>query len=330
VFQATLRDKGGFHLIRKILLLGRNGQVGKELATQLPCLGELVAVDRQQVDLAKPNDVRDIIRQVHPSIIVNAAAYTAVDQAEKDDQAAQTVNADAPALMAKEAKKIGALLVHYSTDYVFDGSKNSPYGEDDSPNPVSVYGKTKLAGEDAIREVGHPFLVFRTAWVYGTSGRNFLLTILRLATEREELRIVNDQIGAPTWSSEIAAGTTRVLQMFLERGLDSLSDQAGIYHMTASGETTWYQFANAILEEASRIAREVPWFRHATNGHALVTRRIFPISTAQYPTPAKRPAYSVLSNARLKRVFGFQLPSWPSQLSMAFGNHQGHAEPSEG
>lgn len=299
--------------MRRILLVGRNGQVGTELVNYLPCLGDLVALGRSELDLSNPGEVRRIIREVRPFIIVNAAAYTAVDQAEKEQQLAWTINADAPELMAKEAKNIGALFVHYSTDYVFDGSNNSPYEEGDAPSPINVYGKTKLAGEQAIRQVEPPYLLFRTAWVYGTVGRNFLLTILRLATEREHLRIVDDQLGTPTCSDQIAWGTTQVLRTLIERGIDS--GQAGIYHMTASGQTSWYHFAQAILEKASGDVSNLGWFVQATGGRPLITRLISPISTLEYPTPAKRPAYSVLSNARLMRDFGLQLPDWLAQLS---------------
>ncbi len=201
-----------------ILLTGKNGQVGCELLRLLPQLGELVAVGHNQLDLSKPADIRRIIQDVRPQLIVNAAAYTAVDQAERDETTAQAVNTEAPGLMAEEAKKIGAVLVHYSTDYVFDGAKRLPYDEADSANPINVYGKTKLAGEQAIRGSGVPHLIFRTSWVYATRGRNFLLTILRLATEREELRIVCDQTGAPTWGREIAVSTANTLAQVIGRG----------------------------------------------------------------------------------------------------------------
>src|SRR6202521_687097 len=187
----------------RILLTGKNGQVGAELAALLPRLGEVAAFDRHELDLSKPNQIRRAIRDTRPHVIVNAAAYTFVDQAESEEWEAHVINADAPALMAVEAKKIGAALVHYSTDYIFDGSKNLPYDENDPPNPITVSGKTKLAGEQAIQDAGLPHLIFRTAWVYGTRGRNFLLTILRLGTEREELRKVGDQFSAPTWSRKI-------------------------------------------------------------------------------------------------------------------------------
>jgi dTDP-4-dehydrorhamnose reductase len=303
----------------KILLTGKNGQVGAELAVALPRLGEVIALDRQQLDLSRPDDIRRAIREVRPALIVNAAAYTAVDQAEKEEALAQAINADAPALIAKEAKRIGAGLVHYSTDYVFDGSNHSPYEEDDPTNPVSVYGKTKLAGERAIQHVGLPHLIFRTAWVYGTSGRNFLLTVLRLASQREELRIVRDQIGAPTWSREIARGTTSILERLLadREGLLSLPETDGIYHMTAGGIASWYDFAQAILEEASHAPQNASWLATATGRRPLIAKRICPITTAEYPTPARRPAYSVLSNSRLARDFGVQLAEWRSQLHAA-------------
>jgi dTDP-4-dehydrorhamnose reductase len=285
----------------------------------LPNLGEVVALDRQQLDLSKPNDVRRTIREIRPALIVNAAAYTAVDQAEKEEALARAINADAPALMAQEAKKIGAGLIHYSTDYVFDGSSHSPYEEDDPPNPVSVYGKTKLAGERAIQDVGLPHLIFRTAWVYGTRGRNFLLTILRLASQREELRIVHDQIGAPTWCREIARGTISVLVRLSadRRGELSLPTAGGVYHMTAAGVTSWHGFAEAIMQETSQAPPNLPWLAAATGG-TLIAKRISQITTAQYPTLARRPAYSVLSNSRLAQHFGVHLTEWRTQLHSAF------------
>src|ERR1700676_2029201 len=227
----------------RILLTGKNGQVGAELAALLPRLGEVTAFDRHQLDLSKPDQIRRAIRNIRPHVIVNAAAYTFVDQAESEEWEARVINADAPAMMAEEAKSIGAALVHYSTDYIFDGSKPLPYDENDSPNPINVYGKTKLAGEQAIQDAGLPHLIFRTAWVYSTRGRNFLLTILRLATEREELRIVRDQIGAPTWSREIASASSQVLQQLYNRSdaTAAWSERSGTYHLTAAGETNWYE-----------------------------------------------------------------------------------------
>jgi dTDP-4-dehydrorhamnose reductase len=241
-----------------------------------------------------------------------------VDQAEKEVKQARIINVDAPALMAEEAKKLGAALVHYSTDYVFDGSSRLPYAETDQPNPINIYGKTKLAGEEAIQADGAPHLIFRTAWVYGTRGRNFLLTILRLATEREELRIVGDQFGAPTWSHEIAKGTARVLLQLSQRGQEAISKSSGIYHMTAAGKTSWFEFAKEILEEASRMPTSIPWFETATKGQPLVARRVAAITTKEFPTAARRPAYSVLSNSRLKQDFGLELPAWSLQLRAVF------------
>ena len=303
----------------KILLTGKNGQIGHELSRLLPQLGEVVAVDFDELDLLKPEQIRRAIRSVHPNLIVNAAAFTAVDQAETDRAAALAVNAGAPAVIAEEAKKIGAALVHFSSDYVFDGSKSVPYEEDDPPNPLSYYGKTKLAGDLAIQNSGVPHLIIRTAWVYGTWGKNFLLTILRLATQREEIRIVKDQTGAPTWSREIAAATMRILNQLSggESAIASLSSLGGIYHLTAAGATNWSEFAQAILDLAGQASASASWFTAATEGRPIIARRIIPITTAEYPTAARRPAYSVLSNLRCRRTFGFALPDWKAQLQSA-------------
>jgi len=306
----------------RILLTGKNGQVGAELAALLPRLGEVTSFDRHELDLSNPGHIRRAIRSVRPTMIVNAAAYTSVDQAEREEKQARIINVDAPALMAEEAKRIGAVLVHYSTDYVFDGSRNLPYDETDQPNPINVYGKTKLAGEEAIRAVGLPHLIFRTAWVYGTKGRNFLLTILRLATEREELRVVSDQFGAPTWSREIAKATAMVLVQLSQQGQDAISKFSGLYHLTAAGKTSWFDFAQSILERASRTPRGLAWFVAATGSKRLIVRRITPISTEEYPTQARRPAFSVLSNRRLKQMFGLELPDWREQLDSAFADQQ--------
>jgi dTDP-4-dehydrorhamnose reductase len=301
----------------KILLTGKNGQVGHDLQRFLPRLGEVLALDRQQLDLSRFDEVRRVIRQIRPALIVNAAAYTAVDLAEKEHSLAQAINAEAPAIMAEEARRIGAALVHYSTDYVFDGIKNSPYEEADPTEPTNVYGKTKLAGEQAIRDSGAHHLIFRTAWVYSTRGKNFLRTILRLATEHEELRIVNDQIGAPTWSREIASATAEVLQKFFDRtgNVSAWAELGGTYHMTAGGETSWFEFAKAILEEAKKQATSpAPWLAEATHRKPLLSRVVTPITTAEYPTPARRPAYSVLSNIHTVRTFGIELADWRTQL----------------
>jgi dTDP-4-dehydrorhamnose reductase len=303
-----------------ILLTGVNGQVGQELSRILPQVGSVTALDRQQLDLAKPGEIRRVIRAVRPTIIVNAAGYTAVDKAESEEAIARAINADAPAVMAEEAQNIGASLVHYSTDYVFDGLKTVPYAENDPKNPQNVYGQTKLDGERAIQQSGVPHLIFRTAWVYGTRGRNFLLTILRLATQSEELRIVSDQTGAPTLSGEIARATVEILTQIYSTDKDQvhLEDVSGVYHLTAAGETTWYQFAKAVLEKAARSDPHLPWLAAATKNLPLIARRVTPITTKEYPTPVRRPPYSVLSNARLAQTFHLQLPDWQTQLSSIF------------
>ena len=305
-----------------ILLTGKNGQIGFELKKILPRLGRLIAVDREDVDLTDSSETRRMVQELRPRLIVNAAAYTAVDQAETDQHAARALNAEAPAVLAEAAKKVGAALVHFSTDYIFDGLKKSPYVEDDSPNPLSVHGRTKLAGEEAIRQIGVPHLIFRTAWVYGTRGRNFLLTILRLASQREELRIVADQTGTPTWCREVAQAITSILLNLSHASSStiSLSDLSGTYHVTAAGSTTWFDFARAILDEGACISLDVPWFAAATSGRALSIQRIVPITTAEYPTPAQRPAYSVLSNERLFRTFHVRLPDWRTQMHSGFSD----------
>jgi dTDP-4-dehydrorhamnose reductase len=304
-----------------ILLIGSNGQVGRDLSEILPRIGDVTALDRQRLDLTQPEEIRRAIRACRPAWIVNAAAYTAVDKAESEESLARAINAEAPRVMAEEAKKIGASLIHYSTDYVFDGTKTAPYVEDDRANPQNVYGRTKLEGERAIRDSGAAHLIFRTAWVYTTRGRNFLLTILRLATQREELRIVRDQFGAPTLSVEIARTTASVLAKISagEPGARSLAEVSGIYHMTAGGETSWHEFASAIVERA-KTAPHLDWLASATGGLPIIASRVIPIATSEYPTPARRPAYSVLSNARLNRMFSVQLPVWREQLDSRFAD----------
>lgn len=289
----------------RILLTGRTGQVGYELERSLQGLGEIVAVDQQDVDLSDLDAVRRVICQVRPALIVNPAAYTAVDQAESQPELAMRINAEAPGVMAEEARKLGAAIVHYSTDYVFDGSKAGPYMEDDVASPLSVYGRTKLAGEQAIQASGALYLIFRTSWVYGMRGKNFLLTVQRLAQERDELRIVNDQHGAPTWCRTVADATAYALAGIrsgkVELGIDQdlLRERSGVYHLTAQGQTTWHGFAQTI------IAR---WSMERTP-------RVTPISTSDYPLPAKRPTNSVLSCERFTRTF-CRLPHWDSALRL--------------
>jgi dTDP-4-dehydrorhamnose reductase len=300
----------------KTLLTGKTGQIGSELLHLLSGLGEVVAPSRKELDLLHSENIRSVVREVRPNLIVNAAAFTAVDAAEAETKTAYAINAEAPGVLAEEAKKVGAALVHYSTDYVFDGRKSTPYEESDATAPLNVYGKSKLAGEQAIQASGALHLILRTAWVYSTRGRNFLLTILRLATEREELRIVQDQVGSPTWSREIAAATFRILTQLLQQGSGAagFSKFGGIYHMTASGQTSWHDFATAILEAARQVPSETPWFSVVTRGKPFIAKHIVPISTAEYPTPASRPGYSVLSNSRLLQEFGIALAGWQAQL----------------
>lgn len=307
-----------------ILLIGVNGQIGHELNAALLRVGEVTALGRQQLDLTQPAEIRRAIREFRPALIVNAAGYTAVDQAESEPQPARAVNADAPAVMAEEAGKTGAALIHYSTDYVFDGAKTTPYEEDDPPNPLNVYGTTKLEGERAIQASGAAHLIFRTSWVYATRGRNFLLAVLRRATEREELHVVRDQAGAPTSAREIARATAQILTQLSARqaGRISMDEVSGIYHMTAAGETSWYDYAKSILAEAAGAPAPPSWFHAATGGLPLIARSVVPITAAEYIAPARRPGYSVLSNARLAHTFSLQLPDWRSQLHSIFADSQ--------
>ena len=283
----------------KILLIGANGQVGWELARSLAPLGEVVGLDRSRLDLSQPDRLRETVRAIAPEAIVNAAAYTAVDRAESEPELAQAINAIAPGILAEEAQRLDAVLVHYSTDYVFDGTKADPYVESDPTNPLSVYGRTKLAGERAIGASGCRHVTLRTSWVYGTRGNNFLLTMLRLARERRQLRVVDDQVGAPTWSREIAQATAALLARpeLAARGAD------GLYHLTASGATSWYGFARAIFDsrEMARIGVEPP--------------AVEAIPTSAYPTPARRPANSRLDCARVNDRAGIRLATWEAALA---------------
>ncbi len=293
----------------RILVTGRNGQVGYELRRTLAPLGEVIAPGRDQCDMASADSVRACIRAVKPDLIVNAAAYTAVDKAEQEPALAMAVNGIAPGVMAEEANRLGAALIHYSTDYVFDGSKgdgskNEPYVEDDAACPINVYGETKWAGEEAVRAVAKRHLILRTSWVYGVRGQNFLLTIRRLAKERQELNIVADQIGSPTWSRLVAETTGLMVARSLGTEAELFAGCSGTYHLTSVGQTSWHGFAKSLLELDPDKA-----------SHQLET--LGAINTEQYPTPAKRPKYSVLSNDKLARQFGLQLPDWHDSLELA-------------
>ncbi|WP_260703366.1 dTDP-4-dehydrorhamnose reductase [Edaphobacter flagellatus] len=292
---------------RRILLTGASGQVGGELLRTLEPLGEVVAPGRDAMNLADADAVRRVVREVRPRWIVNPAAYTAVDKAESEPELAYAINEHAVRVLGEEARKIGAGVIHFSTDYVFEGIGTRPYVEDDATGPVSVYGASKLAGEKALAAAGAGHMIFRTSWVYGAQGKNFLLTILKLAREREKLRIVADQYGAPTWSRDLARMTQRVIDRAeaSARGRelsDALTGVSGIYHAAGSGETTWYSFA----AEAVRLAKErEPGIRFA---------ELEAITTAEYPTPAKRPANSRMSGAKLEDRFGWRMMDWKESL----------------
>ena len=308
----------------RILLTGRGGQVGWELERALAPLGEVIAFDRAGLDLADPDRVRSALRELKPGVVVNAAAYTAVGRAESEPDAAFAINARAPGILAEEATRLGALLIHYSTDYVFDGTKAEPCTEDDIPNPLNVYGASKLEGERAIRASGARHWIFRTGWVYAPRGKNFFLTILRLAREGKPLRVVSDQFGAPTSAAMLARATAQALSMQAQalstqaqapttqaqalttqaQGLTAPARQdagppSGIYHMSAAGRTSWHGFACAILREFG------------------IADPVTAITADEYPTPARRPANSTLDNRRLAESFGIRMPSWEAGLREA-------------
>jgi len=275
-----------------ILVTGANGQLGFELARVLAPCGTIVTTDRASLDLADVDSIAATVRAAKPALIVNAAAYTAVDRAQTERDLAHAINGRAPDVLAEEARRIGATLIHYSTDYVFDGHARTPYAEDAPTAPLNVYGESKLAGERAIATSGAHALVFRTSWVYGLRGKNFLLTIRKLAAERDELAIVADQTGVPNWCRALARATRRVVDL----GLPKLTERAGLYHMSSTGSATWFEFARAIVGDSERP-------------------RLKPITTADFPTPAQRPAYGVLSTAKFERTFGFALPPWRDALA---------------
>jgi dTDP-4-dehydrorhamnose reductase len=283
-----------------ILLIGKHGQVGWELRRTLAPLGRILAVDYPEIDLTEGVAVRRLVMENKPDVVVNAAAYTAVDKAESEPDLARRINGLAPGILAEAAKKLGALFIHYSTDYVFDGAKTEPYVETDPPIPLGAYGRSKLAGDQAVQQVDGDHLIFRLCWVYGARGQNFLLTVQRLAREREPLRVVRDQVGCPTWSRLVAEATALALQQTL--AAPDRRALKGVYHLSASGAASWHEFAErivALLPAAGKRCREVE-----------------PITTPEYPTPARRPASSVLGCEKLERTFGLQLPHWEEGLRM--------------
>ncbi len=294
----------------RILLTGADGQLGQELQRTLVPLGEIIGVGHQALDLTQPDRIRQIISEIKPDLIVNAAAYTAVDKAQTEPELAKSINAVAPTIMAEEQARHGGILIHVSTDYVFDGRKNSPYTEEDAPNPLSVYGQSKLAGEEGIQKTSQSlqsahqelrYIILRTAWVYGTYGKsNFVKTMLRLGAERDEIRVVADQVGTPTWACDIASSIAILGQKVHEQGAPS--PLTGIYNFTSSGVASWYDFAIAIFEEAKQL------------GFELKVQRVVPITTSEYPTPATRPAYSVLAGQKITAALGSHPPHWRQGL----------------
>ena len=287
-----------------ILLLGKGGQVGWELQRSLSVLGQVTALDfdSQELcgDFANPEGVRDTVRQLRPQVIVNAAAHTAVDKAESEPEFARLLNATTPGLVAEEAARLGAWLVHYSTDYVFDGSGTRPWVETDTPAPLSVYGATKLEGEQRIQQSGCQHLILRTSWVYAARGGNFAKTMLRLGQERERLTVIDDQWGAPTGAELLADVTAHAIRHLQHRPQDG-----GLYHCVAAGETTWHSYAKFVLEHASK----------AQSAIKIIAKEVAPVPTSAFPTPATRPHNSRLATAKLQTTFGLQLPHWQTGVA---------------
>ena len=286
----------------KILVTGKNGQVGFELLRALAPLGEIVAVDHAQCDLANADAVRELVRRVAPDVIVNPAAYTAVDKAESDQATAFAVNAVAPGVFGEEAARLNALVIHYSTDYVFNGTKAGAYSEDDQPDPQSVYGSTKYAGERNLAEANHRHLILRTSWVVGAHGGNFAKTMLRLAGERDQLSVVADQFGAPTSAALLADLTAQLIRQYRREGAETFP--YGTYHVSASGETNWCDYARFVIGEALAAGKALKVGPDA----------VAPLATAQYPTPAKRPANSRLDTNRFRSTFDLRLPPWQESV----------------
>jgi dTDP-4-dehydrorhamnose reductase len=287
----------------RILLIGKNGQIGWELQKQLAGLGDITATGSQELDLCNADQIRQIVNAIRPDLIVNAAAYTAVDKAEEEPELAMALNGTAPGILAEEAKKTGSALIHYSTDFVFDGTKiNGAYREEDPPNPLNVYGRTKLEGEQAIARQEIPHLILRTSGIYGTRGNNFMLTVQKLAKERQEFTIVSDLVSCPTWCHTVVMATRRIIDSLVNSSgrsiAENMSKVSGIYQLVCGGETSWYEFAQAILSYSKEA-------QHA---------KIVPIPTSDYPTPAMRPRRSVLSNAKIDRVLGIKMPLWDEAL----------------
>lgn len=291
--------------MKRLLLTGKSGQVGFELQSALSALGEVHAVGRHKLDLNCADCIRTCVREIRPAVIVNAAGYTKVDEAESNPDQAMRVNGIAPGILAEEASRIGAVLIHYSTDYVYDGLLGRPYVEDDEVNPVNLYGVTKLAGEKAIEAVGAAYVILRTSWAYSNRGVNFVQTLMRLARERKELRVVDDQYGSPSWARMLANATASLL-----RKQELITRHSGIYHLSATGTTSRYDFAKAILHHMKKMSP-------ASANLATVTA----IKTDQYPTPAKRPLHLTTNKDKIKSVLGIEMPRWEDQLEMFMNEH---------
>jgi dTDP-4-dehydrorhamnose reductase len=299
-------------ILIRILLIGAAGQLGRELHIALTPFGSIMASDRAALDLVEEDSIRRTIAAVRPDLIVNAAAYTNVDSAETEPALAIKVNTLAPKIIAQAAHSTGALLIHYSTDYVFSGALKRPYREDDEPDPINTYGRTKLAGEREIAAAGAPHIVLRTSWLFAKGGRNFFSNIIKLAREQEELKVVDDQIGIPNWSRSVANATTRVIEWLISRGgtiAEAGRELSGIYHLCGPDSASRYEFAREIIELYGRGAKDLPPLR---------VKRLVPVRSEEFPSAATRPKYSVLCSDKIQRAFGVRLPSWREQLALAF------------
>jgi dTDP-4-dehydrorhamnose reductase len=293
--------------MQRLMLIGKNGQLGWELQRTLATLGEVTALDYPEIDLAEPESLREVIRQVSPQILVNAAAYTDVDKAESEPELAQKVNADAPRVMAEEAKRLGAAFIHYSTDYVFDGKKGSAYVETDAPHPLNVYGKTKLEGEQQVQGVGGAFLIFRTSWVYSLRGNGFVTKVLQWARQQQTLRIVDDQIGSPTWVRMLAEATAQVIAQGRGEPVDYIREKTGLYHLAGAGSCSRYEWAKAILELDPKKEEQV-------------VKELLPAKTSEFPTPAVRPGNIVLTCSYFECLFNLFMPNWHKTIKESWNN----------
>jgi len=295
--------------MQKILLIGKNGQLGWELQRTLATLGEIVALDYPEIDLAKPESLCEVIRNVSPQLIVNAAAYTNVDKAESEPELAQKVNGEAPRVMAEEARRLKAAFIHYSTDYVFDGKKGSPYVETDVPNPLNVYGKTKMAGEQKIQEVGGTFLIFRTSWVYSLQQGGFVTKVLQWAREQEVLRIVDDQIGSPTWARMLAEATAQTIAQWRSDPVAYIKQKSGLYHLAGGGSCSRYEWAKAIIDLDPQKEEQL-------------VKELLPVTSNEFPVPAVRPLNTGLDCTKFTRNFVLSLPDWARSLEILMDAHK--------